>query len=112
MRWLRSSAVALGLATAALAFTGVASAHNGPHWTPQQAAKRLLKNDIEWDSGEVDIVTNATCSGQGHSFIASNGHRVYGRFLCWVKTEQEAPYYVRMTSQPGNNYRLRFLYYA
>jgi hypothetical protein len=66
----------------ALLFTATASAHNGPHWTPQQAAKRLVKKDIEWDDGEVDIGTYAECSGRGHSFISFNGHRVFGPFRC------------------------------
>lgn len=104
--------IAVATATAALVFTATASAHNGPHWTPSQAAKRLVKNDIRWDDGEVDIVTYAECSGEGHTFVAFNGNRVYGRFSCYVKTEREAPYYVRMTSQRGNNYRLKFLGYA
>lgn len=105
-------AIAVSTAAVALVFTATASAHNGPHWTSTQAAKRLVKNDIRWDDGELDVVTYAECRGAGHTFIAFNGNRVYGRFSCYVKTEREAPYYVRMTSLLGNNYRLKFLGYA
>jgi hypothetical protein len=103
--------LALG-AVVALAAASPASAGQKPYWTTQQAAKRLVKNDIQWDDGEHDIVVYAECTGRGPVYLSANGFRVWGQFVCYVKTDSEDPYYVRLTTKPGNNYRLKFLYYA
>ena len=111
LRLAPRTVVAVSTPGVAPVFTAPTSAHNGPHRTPTQAARRLVNNDIVWDDGEVDLVTYAECHGRGHSFIASNGHRVHGQFVCYVKTEGEPTSWVRMTSQPGNDYRLKFMGY-
>jgi hypothetical protein len=85
--------VAFAVVVLAFGAGAATAAPAGAPWiTAQSAAQELVDYGIEWDEG-TDTVDYAWCKGYGRH--VGSGYR---HFRCYVETEEDDPYWVRVHS--------------
>jgi hypothetical protein len=97
--------LAVGLVAALPMMAQASNQSSRPYEYAQQVADGLYTDDITWGDGSVDTVDYAWCQGRG----AHLGVR-YRAFNCYVETEEDSPYWVRVLTGWDSN-SVSFLYY-
>lgn len=102
----------LGTLIAALfLLPSAAQAHPGTwYWTPARASGALLEDGIQWQNG-YHTVNYARCGGYG-LYFRRGGSVFYKHQICYVDTDEDYPYYVRLHVISRFSWVVDFLRYA
>lgn len=88
-----------------VAQAGTRAQSGRPYETAEQVEDGLFSDNITWGDGSMDTVDYASCVGRGSHV----GDR-YRSFRCYVETEEDSPYWVRVLTGWDSN-SVQFLYY-